>query len=121
MQRKLFKVTQKQGNRVITSTIEAKSFQNLMAFLKAVSTAKVSCVYEVHYEDRLTTPPIDDMNYFKQYKAILTNSAGISNQVLIHNVKLNLSENEIASLIRAHLETGGMSVDSLKCVLFKKN
>lgn len=35
-----YKVTQKQGNRTMTSTIEAKSLASLKAFLDQISTAK---------------------------------------------------------------------------------
>ena len=65
----LYKITQQQGNRVITSQLEAKSLADLQNFLKATSTAKIKCIYEVHFEDDSTTPPIDDFNYYKQYKA----------------------------------------------------
>ena len=70
----IYKVTQQQGNRVITSTLEAKSLSSLQAFLTAASTAKIKYIYEVHFEDDTTTPPIDDFNYYKQYKAFCANS-----------------------------------------------
>lgn len=68
-----YKVTQKQGNRTMTSTIEAKSLASLKAFLDQISTAKTTCIYEVHYENDTDTPPIDDFNYFKQFKAMARN------------------------------------------------
>ena len=39
-----YKVTQKQGNRTMTSTIEAKSLVSLKAFLDQISTAKTTCI-----------------------------------------------------------------------------
>lgn len=117
----LFKITQKQGNRTITSTLEAKSVLDLQTFLNAVSTAKVQCIYEVHYEDTLSVPPIDDFMYFKQFKAFGTNKNNISKQILIHNIKLNMNEDRLRTLIKTHLEVGGMAVDSLKCRLFKRD
>lgn len=35
----IYKITQQQGNRVITSTLEAKNLSSLQAFLTATSTA----------------------------------------------------------------------------------
>lgn len=116
----IYKITQQQGNRVITSTLEAKSVASVQAFLKAVSTAKIKYIYEVHYEDDENTPPIDDFNYFKQYKAFVKNSNRRAKQVLIHNVKPILNENELAELCKTHLEVGGLKVDSVTCSLFMK-
>ena len=114
----VFKVTQQQGNRVITSTLEAKNLASLQAFLNAVSTAKIKYIYEVHYEDDATTPPIDDFNYFKQYKAFCANSNRRKNQVLVHNVKKTMDEDKLAQLCKTHLEVGGLKVDSVTCSLF---
>lgn len=114
----VFKVTQQQGNRVITSTLEAKNLASLQAFLNAVSTAKIKYIYEVHYEDDATTPPVDDFNYFKQYKAFCANSNRRKNQVLVHNVKKTMDEDKLAQLCKTHLEVGGLKVDSVTCSLF---
>ena len=114
----IYKVTQQQGSRVITSTLEAKSLSSLQAFLSAVSTAKIKYIYEVHYEDDTTTPPIDDFNYYKQYKAFCTNSNRRKKQVLVHNVKKTMDEDKIAQLCKTHLEVGGLKVDSVSCSLF---
>ena len=114
----IFKVTQQQGSRVITSTLEAKSLSSLQAFLTAASTAKIKYIYEVHYEDDVTTPPIDDFNYYKQYKAFCTNSNRRKKQVLVHNVKKNMDEDKLAQLCKTHLEVGGLKVDSVSCSLF---
>ena len=43
----IYKITQQQGNRVITSTLEAKSVSDLIAFLDAVSTAEIKYIYKV--------------------------------------------------------------------------
>ena len=114
----IFKVTQQQGSRVITSTLEAKSLSSLQAFLTAVSTAKIKYIYEVHYEDDITTPPIDDFQYYKQYKAFCTNSNRRKKQVLVHNVKKTMDEDKLARLCKTHLEVGGLKVDSVSCSLF---
>ena len=114
----IYKVTQQQGSRVITSTLEAKSLSGLQAFLTAASTAKIKYIYEVHYEDDITTPPIDDFQYYKQYKAFCTNSNRRKKQVLVHNVKKTMDEDKLAQLCKTHLEVGGLKVDSVSCSLF---
>lgn len=114
----IYKVTQQQGSRVITSTLEAKSLSSLQAFLTAVSTAKIKYIYEVHYEDDITTPPIDDFQYYKQYKAFCANSNRRKKQVLVHNVKKTMDEDKLAQLCKTHLEVGGLKVDSVSCSLF---
>ena len=114
----VYKITQQQGNRVITSTLEAKSVASVQAFLQAVSTAKIKYIYEVHYEDDATMPPIDDFNYFKQYKAFCANSNRRKKQVLVHNVKKTMDEDKLAQLCKTHLEVGGLKVDSVSCALF---
>ena len=114
----VYKITQQQGNRVITSTLEAKNLASLQAFLTAASTAKIKCIYEVHVEDDETTPPVDDFNYFKQYKAFCANSNRRKKQVLVHNVKKTMDEDKLARLCKTHLEVGGLKVDSVSCALF---
>ena len=115
-----YKVTQKQGNRIMTSTIEAKSLASLKAFLDQISTAKTTCIYEVHYENDTDTPPIDDFNYFKQFKAMARNKNKISRQILLHNLKPNLTQDRIYSLINTHLEVTNLPIDGITCVLFMK-
>lgn len=114
----LYKVSLKQGNRSITAQYYAKSLENLKQFLNAVTTAKVQQIYEVHYNDELSKPPIDDFNYYKQYKAFVMNNNRLSNQVLIHNVKKTLNEDTISNLIKTHLEVAGLKVTGVTCSLF---
>ena len=45
----VYKITQQQGNRVITSTLEAKSVASVQAFLQAASTAKIKYIYLLLY------------------------------------------------------------------------
>jgi len=69
----IYKITQQQGNRVITSTLEAKSVPDLIAFLTAVSTAEIKYIYKVEFETQKTNFPPDDFNYNKQFKAFVSN------------------------------------------------
>ncbi|AQW85525.1 hypothetical protein CPIN18021_0313 [Campylobacter pinnipediorum subsp. caledonicus] len=114
----VYKVTQQQGNRVITSTYEAKSSTSLLQFLQEVSTAKVKYIYRVEYEDEETTPPNDDFNYHKQFKAFAKNSNNASKQVLIHNVKTTKNEQELTNAIITHLSVGEQAIKSVACSLF---
>ncbi|WP_065838904.1 hypothetical protein [Campylobacter fetus] len=115
-----YKITQKQGSKTITSTLEAKSLASCQAFLKAVSTAKVTCIYKVEFEDLSDNIPIDDMNYYKQYKAFVSDNQSFTKQVLVHHVKSSINENEMATYIKANLEVNGVAIKGLTCRLFMK-
>lgn len=112
-----YKVTQKQGSKTLVSTFEAKNHALLLDFLKNVSTAKVTCIQQVVYEDD-DNYPIDDFNYFKQYKAFCDNNNRSSKQILIHHVKKNLNEDELANLIKNVFEVNSLNIQSVKCRLF---
>ena len=114
----IYKITQQQGNRVITSTLEAKSVSDLIAFLDAVSTAEIKYIYKVEFETQKTNFPSDDFNYNKQFKAFVSNKNRMCKQILIHNVKKTKNEAEISALIKTHLEVGGLAVKGVSCSLF---
>ena len=114
----IYKITQQQGNRVITSTLEAKSVSDLIAFLDAVSTAEIKYIYKVEFETQKTNFPSDDFNSNKQFKAFVSNKNGMCKQILIHNVKKTKNEAEISALIKTHLEVGGLAVKGVSCSLF---
>ncbi|MDD6055060.1 MAG: hypothetical protein PUB96_00710 [Helicobacteraceae bacterium] len=61
--------------------------------------------------------PIDDLNYFKQYKAFVSGSNNCTKQVLVHNIKKTLSPSQISNLIKTHLEIGGIAINSVTCRL----
>lgn len=114
-----YKVTLKQGNKTMVADYEAKSLNDLVMFLDKVSTCKVSCIQEVVFEDNKKNVPIDDFNYFKQYKAHTSNeNSRISRQVIVHNVKKTINQNEMADLIIQHLEVNGQKIDGVVCSLF---
>lgn len=117
----IYKVTQKQGNRSITSTFEAKNVSSLITFLETVSTAKIMTIYEVHYNYEGDVIPVDDFQYWKQYKAFAVTASNHSKQVLVHNVKNTISEDEMATYIKQYLEVGGASIEGVACRLFMKN
>ena len=114
----IYKITQQQGNRVITSTLEAKSVSDLIAFLDAVSTAEIKYIYKVEFETQKTNFPSDDFNYNKQFKAFVSNKNRMCKQILTHNVKKTKNEAEISALIKTHLEVGGLAVKGVSCSLF---
>lgn len=116
----IFKVTQKQGSKTFVSEFEAKSAENLITFLKAVSTAKVSSIHQVVYSDS-SSAPIDDFNYFSQFKGFVNNNdTRLSRQLLIHHIKLSVSQEELANLIRSHLVINNSKIDGISCTIFKK-
>ena len=39
-------------------------------------------------------------------------------QILLHNVKKTKNENELSTLIKTHLEVGGLAVNGVSCSLF---
>lgn len=115
-----YKITQKQGSKTITSTLEAKNLASCKAFLEAVSTAKVTCIYKVEYEDFSNNTPVDDMNYYKQYKAFVSDNQNFTKQVLVHHVKPTVNEKEMANLIKTHLEVNNTPIKGITCRLFMK-
>lgn len=114
----IYKITQQQGNRVITSTLEAKSVSDLIAFLTAVLTAEIKYIYKVEFESQKTHYPADDFNYNKQFKALCSNKNRMTKQILLHNVKKTKNEAELSSLIKTHLEVGGLAISGVSCSLF---
>jgi hypothetical protein len=115
----VFRVQLKQGSRTIVEHIEAKNYQNVLNFYNSVSTMKVSEILEVKYSDK-TIPPIDDFNYKKLYKGFIRNNdTHISRQVIIHNIKKSISENDISNYIKQYLSIDNKKIDSVLVSLFK--
>jgi hypothetical protein len=115
----LYKVQLKQGRRTITNQIEAKSVTDVVTFFETLTTMKVSEVLEVVYQKN-TQPPIDDFNYYSLYKGIIKNNLRMSKQIVLNNVKLTVSENDIYEACKNHLLIGGSTVDSSYSSLFKR-
>lgn len=114
-----YRVQLKQGSRTITEHIEAKSLQSVLDFFSLLSTAKVTEVLKIEYENN-TNPPIDDMLYFPFAKVIIGNlSAKTSKQVMFHNIKPSKNTADIIQACKTHLDINGLSVDNCYTALIK--
>lgn len=114
-----YKVQLKQGSRTIVEHIEAKSVGDVKMFYSTLTTMKVSEILKIEFEDN-TKPPIDDFNYWSLFKGIVANSERMSQQIIIHNIKLSKNEKDIAMACQTHLEVNSLNVKSIMTGLFKK-
>jgi len=117
-----YKVQLKQGQRTIVNHIEAKSLQSVLDFYNIVTTMKVTEILKIEYQADGAIP-IDDFQYTKLFKGLIkheTDSSRVSRQLILHNIKNTINEDELFSLIKAHLEVNGQSVTGVYAGLFKK-
>ena len=114
-----YRVQLKQGSKTFVEHIEAKSLQAVLDFFALISTAKVTEVLKVEYEDT-TKQPVDDMNYYPVCKLMLSNSANhVSRQVVVHNVKLTKNLTDVINASKQYLEVSGFPVTSSYSSLLK--
>ncbi len=113
-----YRVQLKQGSRTVVNEVEAKDVTACIAFFETLSTMKVSEVLEIKYENN-TTPPIDDFNYYPLFKGIMHTSTRLARQVLVNNVKISKTEQDIAMACSQYLEIEGANINSLYNGLFK--
>jgi hypothetical protein len=114
-----YRVQLKQGSKTIVEHIEAKSLDAVLTFYQAFSTAKVTEVLKVEYED-VTNPPIDDMNYYPIGKfMVLNKSSKKSRQIIIHNIKKTKSSDEIQNAIKQYFEIDGLAINNCYSGLIK--
>ena len=114
-----FKVALKQGQKIWVGHIEADSLEDVLSFYKAVSTAKVVRVEQILYEDTDKKVPLDDRNYYSLVK-VIARREGFCRQYIFHNVKLSVSFNELANLMRKHLKVAGGKIEGVVNVLWKR-
>lgn len=113
-----YRVQLKQGSRTIVNQIEAKDMTSVLAFYNAISTMKVTEVLKIEYEND-TTPPVDDFLYHPLFKGIMKTDTRLCKQIIVNNVKLGVTEKDIALACQQFLEINGIHVDSLYSALFK--
>ncbi len=114
-----YRVQVKQGSKTMVQHIEAKSVDSVLAFYNTLSTARVTEILKVEYEDS-RTPPVDDFQYNSLCKIMIANtSSNISKQVIINNLKITKDENDIVAACKAYLEIDGLSVNSCYSCLVK--
>ncbi len=108
-----YRIQLKQGKVTRTAHGEFKSVEAVKSFYNAISTMKVSEVLRVEYEDS-KTPPIDDFNYRSFFKGFIKNDESRkSKQILIHNLKMSVNENDVYNACIAHMEIDTSNVDSI--------
>jgi len=114
-----YKVQLKQGKRTIVEHIEAKSLEAVQSFYSTLSTMKLTEVLKIEFQDT-TTPPIDDYNYQSLFKGYVRNKdTRKSKQIILHNLKSSVNEQDIYTACQNHLEIDGVSIDSVALSLFK--
>lgn len=117
-----YKVQLKQGSRTIVEHIECSNVANVLAFYELVTTMKVTEILKVEFElSDNTLIPVDDFQYRSIYKGLIKDTAtNKSRQIILHNIKLNISEADLVPLIKTYMNIDGASVDSIYCSLFKR-
>jgi len=115
-----YKIQLKQGKRTLVAYGEFKSVASVLAIYQRISTLKVTEILKIEYEDE-TIPPIDDFNYRSQFKGMIKNNTNrMTKQVVLNNIKMSISENDIYQACKEHMEINALNVDSIFSVLFKK-
>ena len=116
-----YRIQLKQGKRTIVEHGEFKSVASALDFYQSLSTMKVTEILRIEYEATDDIIPIDDMNYNSLFKGFVKNdSSKASRQVILHNIKLTKSSDDVFLKIKECMDIGGLNVDSVYCSLFKK-
>lgn len=114
-----YRVQLKQGKRTIVEHIEAKSVDAVKTFYNTLTTMKLTEILKIEFQDT-TTPPIDDYNYQSLFKGFVRNKdTRQMKQIILHNLKIGVNENDIYDACLQHLELNGVGVDSVTLTLFK--
>lgn len=115
-----YKIQLKQGSVTRTAHGEFKNVQAVLSHYNSISTMKVTEVLRIEFEDT-TQPPIDDFNYRSIFKGFINNNdTRKSKQVLFHNIKMSVNENDIYNSCVANMEIDNFKVDAVSSTLFKK-
>ncbi len=116
-----YRIQLKQGKRTIVEHGEFKSVTHALDFYNTLSTMKVTEILKIEYEAPEAIIPVDDMVYNSLFKGFIKNEeTKTSRQIVVHNVKLTKSENDIYAKVKECMDIGSMSVDSIYCSLFKR-
>ena len=113
-----YRVQLKQGSRTIVNHVEAKNVGAILSFFNSLTTMQVSEVLKVEFSDD-TMPPMDDFAYYSVFKGIMYTETRLAKQIILNNVKLSISEKEIANACTQFLEIENANVKSLYSALFK--
>ena len=114
-----YRVQLKQGKRTIVEHIEGKSVDAVLNFYNTLTTMKVTEILKIEYQDN-TTPPIDDYNYQSLFKGFIRNKDSRKmKQIILHNLKKSVNEDDIYNACISNLEIDSLSIDSVTLTLFK--
>jgi hypothetical protein len=114
-----YKIQLKQGKRTLVDYGEFKSVASVLAHYEAISTMKVTEILRVEYESD-SNIPIDDFNYQSLFKGIIKNNdSRKSKQVIFHNIKNSIGENDIYNSCKQNMEIDSLRVDEITATLFK--
>jgi len=114
-----YKIQLKQGSKTYVQYGEFKSVDSCLLFYSTLSTAKVTEILRVEYEND-TLPPVDDLQYFPIYKGFVrVSETRKSKQIIINHVKLSKNEGDIARLAVECCEVDGVAVDAVVTSLLK--
>ncbi|MDD3466632.1 MAG: hypothetical protein PHE67_05725 [Campylobacterales bacterium] len=115
-----YRVQIKQGSKTMVQHIEASSVDAVLALYQTLSTAKVTEILKVEYEN-LTTPPADDMQYYSVFKGLVRDSSTHkSRQIIINNIKLTKSTDAISTALKEYIELDGKRIDGVVSTLLKR-
>lgn len=120
----IYRVQLKQGKRTIVETVEASNVANIVSFYEAVSTMKLTEVLKIEYIASDNLIPVDDFQYTSLFKCFVGHKSDtgskVTRQLILHNIKNTVSENELFSYIKQYLEVDNLSINSINGGLFKK-
>lgn len=115
-----YRIQLKQGKRTIVEHGEFKSVTHALDFYNTLSTMKVTEISKLEYEASDENIPSDDFVYQSLFKAFIKNDeTKLSRQVLLHNIKVSKSSDDIFLKIKECMDINSLNVDSIYCSLFK--
>ena len=114
-----FKVALKQGQKTWIEYVEADRVEDVLAFYKRVSAAKVVRIEKIVYEEPMGDVPLDDRRYWSLVKVIARRD-GFSRQYVFHNLKLSVDGKNLAEAMRNYLKVAGGKIDGVITVLWKR-
>ena len=113
-----FKVTLRQGQKTWVEYVEADTWKDALSFYKTVSTARVVKIEQVVYRSNEEFV-LDDGSYWKMAKVIARRD-GIARQYLFHNIKLSITPQKLAELLKQYLRVANGKIEGVVTVLWKR-
>ena len=114
-----FKVTLRQGQKTWVEYVEAGSWEDVLAFYKAVTTAKVTKIEQIVYRGNEREFVPDDGRYWRAVKVIVRRE-GWARQYFFHNVRLSITPQKLSELLRQYLRVANGKIEGIVNVLWKR-